>query len=62
VANAAGGLSWHDRRDRFAAVMVTGPRPANGLVELPFEVAVQRVDADVTTQRPEPARAEETAR
>jgi ABC-type polysaccharide/polyol phosphate transport system ATPase subunit len=62
VANAAGGLSWHDRRDRFATVMVTGPRPANGLVELPFEVAVQRVDADVTTQHPEPARAEETAR
>jgi ABC-type polysaccharide/polyol phosphate transport system ATPase subunit len=62
VANAAGGLSWHDRRDRFATVMVTGTRPANGLVDLPFEIAVARVATGAITEHPEPARAEETAR
>jgi ABC-type polysaccharide/polyol phosphate transport system ATPase subunit len=46
VANAAGGQAWHDRRSRFAAVMVTGTRPGQGLVELPFDVTVERAHAD----------------
>jgi hypothetical protein len=62
VANPAGGLAWHDRRHRFASVMVTGTRPADGLLELPFEVRVERVGAQDGVELPEPAPAEETAR
>jgi ABC-type polysaccharide/polyol phosphate transport system ATPase subunit len=61
VANAAGGLSWHDRRSRFASVMVTATRPADGLVELPFEVAIERVAAGVAIEHPERATAQERA-
>jgi ABC-type polysaccharide/polyol phosphate transport system ATPase subunit len=62
VANAAGGLSWHDRRSRFASVMVTATRPADGLLELPFEVTIERVAPAFAIERPERATAEETAR
>jgi ABC-type polysaccharide/polyol phosphate transport system ATPase subunit len=62
VADSAGGLAWHDRRSRFASVMVTATRPRDGLLELPFEVAIERVAPVVAIERPERATAEETAR
>jgi ABC-type polysaccharide/polyol phosphate transport system ATPase subunit len=71
VADAAGGLAWHDRRSRFASVMVTATRPRDGLLELPFEVTVERVapavateqpGANLATVHPEQAQAEEAAR
>jgi ABC-2 type transport system ATP-binding protein len=62
VADAAGGLAWHDRRSRFASVMVTATRPADGLVDLPFEVAIERLASDVAIEHPAQATAEETAR
>jgi hypothetical protein len=64
VANAAGGLSWHDRRSRFASVMVTGARPADGCLELPFRFAIERVGAgaEIALDHPDQATAEETAR
>ncbi|MEY2517531.1 MAG: type transport system ATP-binding protein [bacterium] len=63
VANPAGGLAWHDRRSRFASVMVTGTRTADGLLALPFELRVERAGAgDAAAHVPEQAAAEETAR
>jgi ABC-2 type transport system ATP-binding protein len=65
VANAASGIAWHDHRIRFASVMVTGARSADGLVELPFEVAIRRGAAGAAGAAAEPPvqpAAEETAR
>ena len=43
VARGGGaGVAWIDRRERFAEVLVTGMRTSGGLVDLPFEMAVQR--------------------
>jgi ABC-type polysaccharide/polyol phosphate transport system ATPase subunit len=42
VAKSDGGLVWHDRRTRFASVMVTATNPPEGLVDLPFEIDVAR--------------------
>jgi ABC-type polysaccharide/polyol phosphate transport system ATPase subunit len=42
VAKSDGGLEWHDRRPRFASVMVTATHPPEGLVDLPFEIDVER--------------------
>ena len=42
VAKSTGGLEWHDRRPRFASVMVTATRPPEGLVDLPYEIEVAR--------------------
>jgi ABC-type polysaccharide/polyol phosphate transport system ATPase subunit len=64
VANRDGGLAWHDRRGRFASVMVTGMHPADGLLELPFEVRVERGGGERAAEppAPAPAAAEKTAR
>jgi ABC-type polysaccharide/polyol phosphate transport system ATPase subunit len=62
VANSAGGLAWHDRRSRFASVMVTGSRPADGLLELPFELRIERAAATAAAEQPDQATAERTAR
>jgi ABC-type polysaccharide/polyol phosphate transport system ATPase subunit len=45
VAKSTGGPEWHDRRPRFVSVMVTATQPPEGLVDLPFEIAVERVSA-----------------
>ena len=42
VATSSGGVVWHDRRTRLASVMVTATVPAQGVVDLPFEVEVER--------------------
>jgi ABC-2 type transport system ATP-binding protein len=42
VAKSDGGLEWHDRRPRFASVMVTATHPPEGMVDLPFEIDVER--------------------
>jgi ABC-type polysaccharide/polyol phosphate transport system ATPase subunit len=42
VATSIGGLVWHDRRTRFASVMVTATAPAQGVVDLPFALEVER--------------------
>jgi ABC-type polysaccharide/polyol phosphate transport system ATPase subunit len=58
VAAAAGGLAWHDRRGRLVSVMVTGTRPADGLLELPFALTIEPQDAE----QPTLTVSEETAR
>jgi hypothetical protein len=42
VAPDINGLVWHDRRHRLAFVVVTGTG-AEGLVDLPYELSVERV-------------------
>jgi len=39
---ASGGAAWIDRRERFATVVVTGTRGSDALVELPYEIAIER--------------------
>jgi ABC-type polysaccharide/polyol phosphate transport system ATPase subunit len=62
VANSAGGVAWHDRRSRFASVMVTGSRPADGLLELPFELRIARTASAPAPGQPLQPKAERTAR
>ena len=45
VAKSEGGLTWHDRRPRFVSVMVTATSRTEGLMDLPFEIAVERSQA-----------------
>ena len=42
VARSDGGMEWHDRRPRLASVMVTATHAPEGLVDLPFELTVDR--------------------
>jgi ABC-type polysaccharide/polyol phosphate transport system ATPase subunit len=43
VARGGGtGVAWIDRREHFADVLVTGVRRTDALVDLPYEVALQR--------------------
>jgi ABC-type polysaccharide/polyol phosphate transport system ATPase subunit len=43
VARGGGaGVAWIDRRERFTDVLVTGIRTSGGIVDLPFEMALQR--------------------
>jgi ABC-type polysaccharide/polyol phosphate transport system ATPase subunit len=46
VAKSSGALQWHDRRTRFASVVVTSTHPPEGLVDLPFEIDVERTSSD----------------
>jgi ABC-type polysaccharide/polyol phosphate transport system ATPase subunit len=39
---ATGGVAWLDRRSRLLSVMVTSARDPAGVVDLPFEFAVER--------------------
>ncbi len=43
VARGGGvGVAWIDRRERFTGVLVTGVRRTDALVDLPYELTVQR--------------------
>jgi ABC-type polysaccharide/polyol phosphate transport system ATPase subunit len=42
VARANGGVEWHDRQSRLTSVVVTATRQVHGVVDLPFEVEVER--------------------
>jgi ABC-2 type transport system ATP-binding protein len=45
VAQAGTGLAWIDRRERFAEVVVTGTTRSGAIVDLPYEVALDRSEA-----------------
>jgi hypothetical protein len=51
IARDANGLTWHDRRHRMLSAMVTGTRPGDGLIALPFDFGVDRMAADVSVER-----------
>jgi ABC-type polysaccharide/polyol phosphate transport system ATPase subunit len=42
VASRSGGIAWIDRRERFASVVVTGTRDTDALVDIPFEITLDR--------------------
>jgi len=42
VARQGSAIAWIDRRERFAAVLVTGPRATDAVVDIPFTVALER--------------------
>jgi len=50
VARGTGGLAWLDRRSRLASVMVTGTKTADGVVDLPFEMEIERATAGERTE------------
>ena len=45
VARAGTGIAWIDRRERFAAVMVTGTRETDGILDLEHRFGIERVPA-----------------
>ena len=46
------GTAWLDRRERLCSVVVTGTQATDAIVQLPFEIAVDRL----ATPQPEPQR------
>jgi ABC-type polysaccharide/polyol phosphate transport system ATPase subunit len=42
VARAGSGEAWMDTRERFRSVVISATSPSGGLVDLPFEVFLQR--------------------
>jgi hypothetical protein len=42
VASRSGGIAWIDRRERFASVVVTGTRDTDALVDIPFQITLDR--------------------
>ena len=40
--SGGGGLAWIDRREWFASVVVTGVRRTDALLDLPYEIALER--------------------
>jgi ABC-2 type transport system ATP-binding protein len=41
-AVARHGGAWIDRRERMASIMVSGTRPADGLLDLPYSITIER--------------------
>lgn len=50
IAHGGSGAAWIDRRERFATVVVTAARATDAVLDLPFELEIQR------KARPEDAR------
>jgi ABC-2 type transport system ATP-binding protein len=42
IAQAGTGLAWLDRRERFAEVVVTGTSRTEAIIDLPYDVALER--------------------
>jgi ABC-type polysaccharide/polyol phosphate transport system ATPase subunit len=40
IAHGGSGAQWIDRRERFASVVVTGSRPTDGVLDVPFDLEV----------------------
>jgi ABC-2 type transport system ATP-binding protein len=53
IAQAGTGLAWLDRRERFAEVVVTGTSRTEAIIDLPYDVALER--SGVETPRSEVA-------
>jgi ABC-type polysaccharide/polyol phosphate transport system ATPase subunit len=53
VALRGTGVSWLDRRERFCSIVVTGTQGTDAIVQLPYEIAVERSSAPA---RPEALR------
>ncbi|MFL5895004.1 MAG: ABC transporter ATP-binding protein [Thermoleophilaceae bacterium] len=42
VARSSGGIAWIDRRERFSSVVVTGTRDTDAIVDIPFDITLDR--------------------
>jgi len=42
VAHAGSGEAWLDNREKFRSIVISATRPRGGIVDLPFDVLVQR--------------------
>ena len=42
VARGGGMIAWIDRRERFASVVVTGTRDTDAVVDIPFQIEIER--------------------
>jgi ABC-2 type transport system ATP-binding protein len=42
VARGGGMIAWIDRRERFASVVVTGTRETDAVVDIPFQIEIDR--------------------
>jgi ABC-type polysaccharide/polyol phosphate transport system ATPase subunit len=42
VARGGGMIAWIDRRERFASVVVTGTRDTDAVVDIPFQIEIDR--------------------
>jgi ABC-type polysaccharide/polyol phosphate transport system ATPase subunit len=47
VARQGGGIAWIDRRERFASVLVSGQSRTDAVVDLPYEVRVERAAEEI---------------
>jgi len=45
VALRGSGTSWLDRRERFRSIVVTGTQATDAIVQLPYEIDVERSPA-----------------
>jgi hypothetical protein len=45
VARSGTGIAWIDRRERLVSVMVTGARTTDAILDLPYEIALERRQA-----------------
>ncbi len=53
IARSGPGEAWLDNRERFRSIVISATRPLGGVVDLPFEIFVQRnlapVEAEATS-------------
>jgi ABC-type polysaccharide/polyol phosphate transport system ATPase subunit len=42
VARGGGGIQWVDRRERFTSVVITGTRDTDAIVDIPFQISLDR--------------------
>ena len=52
IAKPGGASAMIDRWENFASIVVTGARAAGGLVDLPHEAVVERVDSETPVRGP----------
>jgi ABC-2 type transport system ATP-binding protein len=48
IAQAGTGLAWLDRRERFAEMVVTGASRTEAIIDLPYEVVLERSGVEST--------------
>jgi ABC-type polysaccharide/polyol phosphate transport system ATPase subunit len=48
VALRGSGASWLDRRERFCSIVVAGTQATDAIVQLPYEIALERSQATAT--------------
>jgi hypothetical protein len=49
VAQSGSGLKWLDRRERFASVVVTSTRETDAVVDIDYDVEIDRARAEVAS-------------